>query len=182
VSGEWLIQASVLNDPITPTSMQAHEVTEYGCANIEPRRAGMALVFVQTYGRMAMEYLADAISGKFTGRPLNERAKHYADTGIVEIAYQKETVPVIWARGGDGSLFGCTYRRYSRFVTEDPVVFAWHKQVLGGNYANLLSRPLTGMCVLPADDGLSDLLYVANTDTDGANGWVEVLRPMYEDG
>lgn len=180
--GEWLIQASVLNDPITPTSIQAHQITEYGCANIEPRRCGMALVYVQTYGRMVMEYLADAFSGKFSAKHLNEQAKHFANTGILEIAYQRETAPVIWCRGGDGSLFGTTYRRVSRFVVEDPKINAWHKQVLGGNYDNLLSRPLTSMCVLPANDGLSDLLYVANTDVNGANGWIEVLRPLYEDG
>jgi len=180
-SGEWLIRASNLDDPITPTSVQAHKVTRYGCAAVEPFRAGMSLIFVQRYGQRVLEYLADTLSGRFTGRHLNEVAKHITAAGIVELAYQEEKAPVLWAIMTDGSLAGCTYRRVSRFVTEAPVFQGWHRHVIGGSYAGALVRAATSIAVIPGNDALSDLLYIATTDTSGNNGAVEVLRPLYED-
>ncbi len=180
-TGEWLISASNLNDPFTATSVSADKVTKYGSAFVEPVRTGIALIFVQRYYQRIIEYLADAFSGRFTGRHLNEKAKHITAAGIAEIVYQEEKAPIIWARMVDGTLAGCTYRRVSRFVTEAPVIEAWHRQVLGGSYAGTLVRPVSSMTVLPSDTGLSDLLYVATSDTALANGAIEVMRPIYED-
>jgi hypothetical protein len=180
-SGEWLIRSSNLDDPITPTSIQAHRVTNYGVAAVEPHRAGMSLVFVQRYGQRILEYLADTLSGRFTGKHLNEVAKHITAAGAVEMAYQEEKAPVLWVLMTDGSLAGCTYRRISRFVTENPVFQGWHRQVISSGYAGALVRLATSIVVLPNDDGLSDMLYIASTDTSGLNGAVEVLRPLYED-
>jgi hypothetical protein len=180
-SGEWLVSASTLNDPFTPTSISADKVTKYGCAFVEPVRVGMALAFVQRYGQRLIEYLADAFSGRFTGRHINEYAKHITAAGIAELAYQEEKVPTVWARMTDGALAGCTYRRVSRFVTEAPVFQGWHRQVIGGSYDAAMVRPVSSMIVLPNDDGLSDLLFVATSDTALANGAIEVLRPLYED-
>jgi len=181
ISGEWLLSASTLNDPFTPTSVSADKVTKYGCAFAEPVRVGMVLVFVQRYGQRVIEYLADAFSGKYTGRHLNEHTKHITAAGVTEICYQEEKAPIVWARMGNGTLAGCTYRRVSRFVTEAPVFEGWHRQVIGGSYAGALVRPVSSMAVLPNDDGLSDLLYVATSDTSLANGSIEVLRPLFED-
>jgi hypothetical protein len=181
-SSEWLIQASTLNDPITPTSIQVNRVTKYGCAFVEPRRIGMVLVFIQRYGQRVIEYLADAFSGRFAGRHLNEFAKHVTSAGVTEIAYQEERAPILWARMEDGTLAGCTYRRVSRFVTEAPVFQAWHRHPMGGSYAGALVRQVSSIAVLPNDDGLSDLLFVATANLAGTgDGAVEVMRPIFED-
>jgi hypothetical protein len=180
-SAEWLIHASTTSDPITPTSIQADRVTKYGCAFVEPRRVGMVLIFIQRYGQRVIEYLADAFSGRFTGRHLNEHAKHITAAGVTELAYQEEKAPILWARMTDGTLAGCTYRRTSRFVTEMPLFQGWHRHPLGGSYAGTLVRPISSMATLPSDDGLSDLLYVATSDTALANGAIEVMRPIFED-
>lgn len=132
LGGEWLIQASTLNDPLTPTSIQIHRVTKYGSANIEPRRTGMALVYVQRYRKRVLEYLSDTLSGRFTAKHLNEFALHLVPDGIEEITYQEEPVPILWARTTNGQLIGVTYRRVSRFVSETPVYNAWHRHVIGG--------------------------------------------------
>lgn len=182
LAGEWLISASTLNDPFTPTSISADKVTKYGCANVEPSRIGMVLAFVQRFGQRVLEYLgADAFSNRFVGRHINERAKHITAAGVTEMAYQEEKAPVIWVRMTDGTLAGCTYRRTNRSGAEEPAFQGWHRQVIGGSYAGALVRPVSSMVVLPNDDGLSDLLYVATSDTALANGAIEVLRPLYED-
>jgi hypothetical protein len=103
LGGEWLIQASNLADPITPMSIQANRVSKYGCANIEPRRTGISLVFVQKFTRRIMEFLSEIWTGKFVAPHLNEAAKHLTTTGIQEIAYQEELAPIIWVRNGPPS-------------------------------------------------------------------------------
>lgn len=100
LGGEWLIAASNLSDPITPTSIQAKRVTKYGCANIEPRRTGLSLVFVQKFKHRVMEFLSDVFSGRYTAPHLNEAAKHLAKFGVEELGYQEELAPVLWARTG----------------------------------------------------------------------------------
>jgi hypothetical protein len=180
LTSEWLIQASTLNDPITPTSVQMHRVTKYGCAFAEPVRVGMSLIFVQRYTRRLIEYLADTFSNKFTGRHVNEFAKHLSESGIAEIAYQEETVPIIWARMINGTLAGCTYRRVSHFVAEAPVFQAWHRHVIGGDYAGDELYPVQSIMVLPGVDDLSDSLYVVRCDLNAANSFIELLRPLYE--
>ncbi len=170
--GEWLIQASALGDPLTPTSVQAHQVTSYGSANVEPRRAGMAIAFVHRYQQRILEYLADAFSGRFSGRHLNDYAKHLATSGVAEIAYQEELTPIIWCRMTDGSLTGVTYRRVSRFVTEPPVFAGWHRHDSGTSFS------VTSICAIPQPDGLGDRLYLI-TKRPGQDYWIEMLTPIF---
>jgi hypothetical protein len=106
--GEWLIQASTLSDPITPTSIQAKRVTKYCCANIEPRRTGISLTFVQKYRRRLMELLSDVFTNRYIAPHLNETAKHLSKDGIAELGYQEELAPIIWARTGDLPATGLT--------------------------------------------------------------------------
>jgi len=100
LGGEWMIQASSNGEPITPTSIRAKRVTKYGCANIEPRRTGLSLVFVQKYRRRVMEFVTDVFSGRYSAPHLNEAAKHLTVGGVNELAYQEELAPIIWCRAG----------------------------------------------------------------------------------
>lgn len=176
IGGEWLISASNLNDPLTATSIQAHQVTRYGNASIEPVRAGMALVFVQRFRQRLMEYLSDTFSGRFSGRHFNEYSKHLTAAGVKEIAYQQEKVPIIWSNQDDGTLVGTSYRRVSHFVTEPPVMAGGHRHQIANGV-----RLVQSMCVQPNSDGLSDLLYVCTYAVGGTDYAVEVLRPIFED-
>lgn len=182
LTAEWLIASSTLNEALTPTSAKATQVTHYGSISAEPVRIGSTTIFVQRYGQRLMELLSvSAFSSRFGGRHLNENSKHLSAAGITEIAYQEEKVPVIWCRMGDGSLAGCTYRRVSPYLTEPPNIEAWHRQVLGGDYAADLQRLVVSMACQQDEDNLSDLLMVCTTDLNGAHAWVEVLRPIFED-
>ncbi len=176
LEGEWLLQASTLTDPITPTSIQVRQVTEYGCAPIEPRRCGMALIFVQRYTQRVIEYMSDTFSQKYSGRHINEYSKHITAPGVTELAYQEEKVPCIWEIMQDGSLAGTAYRRVSHFVTEPPVFAGAHRHQIGNG-----ARLVQSMTVLPNQDGLSDLLYVCTYAPGGTDYAVEALRPIFED-
>lgn len=179
---EWLV--SSVGDIMTPTTIKAMEVSAIGSAEVEPVRAGMSTIFVQTSGRTVYEYLADAVSNRFGGRPINDDAKHLVAsasdeaTGYTRLAFQKEKVPVIWAVAGGTALLGCTYRRSSRYLTEQPEFEGWHRHLI----ADGLRIPVD-VCVLPASGAKKvDLVYIA-TQYNGAGLTyaIEVLRP-FQDG
>ena len=174
LSGEWLIQASSLSDPLTPTSIQAHRVTKYGCANILPVRTGIALVFVQKFRRKLLELLTDVFTGKFIAPNLSLAAKNLMAPGVAEIAYQEELTPVVWARGDDGSLFGCTYRRVSAFTTEEPAFTGWHRHSLGSG------RSVVSISVGPSPDGKLDALFLVAKDSGGTH-YVETMTSLFDE-
>jgi hypothetical protein len=171
--GEWLVSASTLGDPITPTSIQAHQVTRYRSQAVEPAVLPMALAFPQLYGRRVLEYLSDAFTQRFTGQPLNEKARHLTSSGVIEIDYQDEPVPIVWCRTNAGGLIGCTYRRVSRFIQEKPAFYGWHEHQHGSG------GPISALCVIPAPNGsLTDLVYLGVND--GTGTWVELLTNIQE--
>lgn len=173
--GEWVIAASALNDPLTPTSVQAHKQTAYKSQNIEPVRVGQAIIFVQSFGRRVIEYTIDAFSQRFIGRHLNEYAKDLTTSGVSNLTYQEELAPVIWAVTNDGRLIGCTYRRVSHFGQEKPVFYGWHQHLLGSG------RKVHW--VTPGSDanGTEDVLMLLTEDANGVCR-LEMMLPLFDAG
>lgn len=155
--GEWVVQASAANNPLTPTSIQAHRATKYKCANIEPCVTGISTIFVQKNQRRLHEYLTDAYGKPFAPN-LNRDAKHVTKSGVEQIVSQEDLTPIVWARMGDGTLAGLTYRRISRFSTEDPIFFGWHRHPLGSG------RLVESICVGPSVSGTLDTLALVTND------------------
>lgn len=170
---ELYINASVTGDPITPTTVQVNQQSIYRAANAEPVRLGLAIAFIQAYGRRLMEYVVDVFSQRFVGRHLNVYAKDLTSAGIVKISYQEELAPVIWAVLGNGVLAGCTYRRVSQFGQEGPVFMAWHQHQLA------FGRTVLWAC--PATDyrGRQDALMLMTQDQ---RGYVclEYMQPLMD--
>jgi hypothetical protein len=173
--GEVLVHASNNNNILSPTSIQAHRMTNYGCANIEPVKTGLTTVFVQKLKRRIMEYLADAYSGKYYGPNLTEFAKHVTRYGVEEIAYQEELAPVVWLRDGNGGLSGCTYRRVRMRSEDQPDFRAWHQHTLGSD------REVESIAVGPSIDGNLDTLAIVSNDLGTSIRHVELAGTMFEE-
>lgn len=182
LSAEILLFSSNTNDPITPTNIDSRIISTIGSTSIEPVRAGMATIFAQKYGRRIVEYLADAFSGKFSERTLNEWSKHLSPSGVSLLAYQQETSPTVWSMMNNGLLTGTTYRRFSRFVNEPPNIAAAFR-VLHGR-----QRLFTSMCVVPGQNGLLDRLFIVTNDTGTTttpppnNYFIEIMQPLFDEG
>lgn len=173
-NGEWLIQASALNDPITPTSIQAHRHTKVGCFNQIPCQTPLTTVFIHKFQRELFEYFPDVFSGKLTSPVLNIFSKHLTTAGIEEIAYQSTLTPIIWARMGDGSLAGWTYRRISLFSNEEPAFVGAHRHVLGSG------RTIQSLCVSPNPALTSDTLYATTLDPVSGVYHVEIATQLLD--
>ena len=179
---EWLISASNISDPLTPTDIQAHIVTRNGASAVDPLHIGHAIVFVQTYGRRVIEVLADFYSGgKLAGRHLNEYAKHLFPSPLIETTYQREPVPVVWGIV-NGVLVGCTYRRHSNLPSQPPEIFGWHKHTHGrGN--TFLSTCSTGAYYGGGGLAVGSLDSVAAVTQDPNTGqcFVEVMTTVLDE-
>lgn len=174
-SGEQLVTASALNDPLTPTSIDVRPETTYKSQNAEPVRAGMALVFIQGLGRRVMEYVVDVFSQRSIGRHLNEFAKDLTVGGLQKVVYQEELAPVVWVVTAAGGLIGCTYRRVSHFGSEGPLFNGWHQHTLGSG------RPVSWACIASAANGLADTLALLTADAEGGYH-LETMQPLFDVG
>jgi len=172
-AGEWLVQASSNNDPLTPTSCQAKRVTKYGSANVEPVEAPFATLFVARNNKKLFEYLADVFSGKFSGINVSLTGSHLTASGIAEIRYQKELTPVLWARMNDGTLAGMTYRRESAMLSEQPAFSGWHSHALG------TGRSITSISIGPSVGGDLDTLTMVTFDSVNNIYYVELLTDLF---
>jgi hypothetical protein len=173
--GEWSIQASNLTDPITPTSIQAHRNSKYGCADVQPRRTGLSISFVQRGSLKLLEYIADVYSGKYSASNLTKRGKHLTKKGIKEIAYQEEKWPCIWALTNDGQLIGVTYRRESPFATQPASIVGWHRHTLGSG------RTVLSISSGGTEDGNTDTLTLVTQDPTTLVCYVERMHQMFDE-
>ncbi len=173
-AGEWVVQSTTLNQPLTPTTIQAHRVTKHGCANIEPKRTDLTLAVVQKYTRRVLEFFADVYSGKFSAQSLSTNSKHLTKSGISELAYQQETTPIVWVRLGNGGFMGYTYSRDSLVSSQPPKLMAAHPHSHGA------SRTIVSICMGSNDAGTLDLLTMVTRGSDGVHH-VEQLQPIFEE-
>ena len=176
--GEWLIRPSTLNEAMTARNIKAVRVTKYKSADIEPKRTGISLVFIQAFGRRVLEFLADVFTGRYVAPNLTELAKHHTQEGLVEMTYQEELTPILWFRTALGKLKGATYRRKSSTVAEAPEFIGWHQHTLGH------AREIESMTVGPNSDGTLDALAVVTNDATLAAAdqvrWVEQMTLMFD--
>jgi hypothetical protein len=179
-AGEWRIRASVLDDPITPTSIQARRVSTYGCADVQPAQPGGQTVFVQRQQRRLLAH--QQITGnRYSASNLSQNADHVSESGFAEIMWQQEPLLCVWARRTDGALVGCTYqeRQYSGYAVSKEPFNGWHRHTLAGD------RDVTSIQSGPAFDGLSDAIYMVTNqpDEDAPDfnvHWVQVLMPVFD--
>ena len=172
-AGEWLMQATTINAPLSPLNAQAHRVTKIGCANILPRRTEHTLVFVQTYLTKVKEYFADIFSGKFTAPNLLEKAAHLGGRRLAELAYQKELSPIVWARMADGSLIGASYKRDTLMTSQGPTFIGWFRRNLGSG------RVVESIATGPTASGNLETLGMITNDTGTGIRHVEFMTPNF---
>jgi hypothetical protein len=152
-NGEWNITASSFGDPLTPTSVQFHRVSTYGCANIEPEQTELTTTFVQREQQRVLNY-ANYPYGEAAGwfaDNLSENADDLCAPGVAEIRFQQEPSHFLWARCKDGSLISTTFE-HAAYGKES--YNGWHNHNIGGG------RTVTSISCGPSSDGLSTTLYV----------------------
>lgn len=143
--GEFIVQASSLDEAITPTNVKIVPHTTYGSSNVNPVRIGNAVLFVQRSGLKVREFTYTIESDGFVAPNMTILAEHITSGGVTDLAWQQETDQVVWFPRADGILLGFTYER-----AED--VVAWHRHDVGG--------VVESVATIPHWDGDQDSLWV----------------------
>lgn len=165
-SGEWRI-SSRASDLLTPNTVSARNQSYIGASPVQPQIVNTNLIYVAARGGHLRELsYNDAAAGYITG-DMCLRATHlFNQYEIVDLAYSKSPVPIIWAVSSSGLLLSLTY------VPEEKVG-AWAKHETDGFFESC--------CVV--SEGDEDVLYVVVRRT--INGstvrYIERMNEMYVD-
>ncbi len=134
--GIWRIGASTSGDPLTQTNITAKKHITLGAKDVDPQIVTDSILWV-TRGGATLRQLAYSFEvDKFIAPDLTRIAKHItlgdtrALSGITDMDFQQEPLPILWAVRADGQLLGLTYE------TQE-LVFAWFRIVTDGLFESV---------------------------------------------
>ena len=153
--GEFSVSSGGTSETLTPTNIQIRRQSNYGGSTVQPFTIGSAVLFVQRGERKLRELVYDFDTDSYFAPDLTLLSEHLTTGLIKEIAWQQEPDGILWARLGDGSLIGLTYRR-------EEEVIAWHKHTIGG------SGFIESIISLPSRSGEDELYMIVKRTINGA--------------
>lgn len=127
---------------ITPTNINVRSQSIYGSAQPRPVRVGNELIFPQRAAKKLRSMAYDFNTDSFRSQNLTRLAAHITESGIVDIAFQAEPVPIVWMVRADGVLVSMTYDR-------DENVCGFARHTTDGLFKSV--------CCIPGEDG--DVLF-----------------------
>lgn len=166
VGGEWAITPSVQVEAISPTNINAKQVTFYGSAAVAPVVIGKSVLFLNRSSKKLREMSYYFEVDGFQSPDRTVLAEHITGTtGIKQIAYQKDPHPIVWCVRNDGVLVGMTYTR-----EEGQLIVGWHRHIIGGfSDAAGSDAIVESVAVIPSPDGnREDLWMVVKRYVNGA--------------
>lgn len=179
VGSEWVVRPASATEALTPTNIQAKPATKNGSSNLQGMRIGRASVFLQRAKRKIRELTYFYEVDGFQAPDLTEIAEHVTETGIVQMAYQKEPQGIIWCVREDGVLAAMTYER-----SMDGLRASWHRHIIGGySDAANSNAVVESVAVIPSPDGTRDevWLVVRRRINGGTKRYIEYITKFFED-
>ena len=177
VGGEWILRPSDTGAVTTPANVQSKRSSAYGSGNLEPVRAGRAILFVQRALRKLRELAYVFEDDGFRAPDLTIVSEHVTRTGIVEVAYQTEPQSLVWMCLTNGTLVCLTYDR-------DQKVVGWSRHIVGGTSdAGTTQAKVESVAVIPNTAGTADELYIVvkRWINGSAVRYIEYLKPHWEE-
>lgn len=153
--GEFSVSSGGTSEPLTPTNIQIRRQSNYGGSTVQPFTIGSAVLFVQRAERKLRELVYDFDTDSYFAPDLTLLSEHLTEGLIKEVAWQQEPDGILWARLGDGSLIGLTYRR-------EEEVIAWHRHTIAG------SGFIESLISLPSRSGEDELYMIVKRTINGA--------------
>lgn len=124
-AGEWAVNSRSVEKALTPTTIHARQQSAYGSQYLRAQLVGEVVIFVQRKGRELHELVYSYEVEKFVAPDLTLLAEHVTEGGVVDMALQKDPMPILWVVTGNGQLAGLTYDREQN-------VIGWHRHPTQG--------------------------------------------------
>lgn len=142
-SAEFRI-TSVNTDALTPSSISVKPQSYIGASNVTPVIVNSNLLYAAARGGHLREVAYSRDAGGYASGDLSLRSIHlFDDFEMVDMAYAKAPLPLLWAVSSSGKLLGLTY-------VPEQQVGAWHQHDTDGAFES---------CAVVAE-GREDVLYV----------------------
>lgn len=166
-AAEWRISSGNV-DAITPSNVSVLPQSYVGANNVPPVVIANNLVYCANRGGHVREMAYQWQANGYVSGDLCLRAPHLFDNlNIVDMAYAKAPVPIIWCVSSSGALLGLTY-------IPEQQIGGWHRHdTIGGTFESC--------CVVP--EGNTDILYlVVNRTINGSQvSYIEAMQPRLFD-
>lgn len=142
-SAEWRV-TSQNSDAITPTTINVVPQSYVGASNVQPQIVNNTAIYCAARGGHIRELAYNWQASGFLTGDLSLRAPHLFDGfDVVDMAYAKAPIPLVWFVSSSGKLLGLTY-------VPEQQVGAWHQHDTDGVFES---------CAVVAE-GMEDVLYV----------------------
>jgi hypothetical protein len=178
-SSEWVVAASTTQVALTPTNVNAKQITNYGGTNVPPVRIGKSTLFVQRTKRKVREMTYQFTLGTFQAPDISLVSEHLTKSGIKQMAVQLAPQSTVWLVTNDGVLVGIIYDK-------DQDVVGWHRHQLGGFSDVAQTQPpvVESIGVIPNTNiDRDDLWVVVRRTINGSTvRTVELMQKFWEDG
>jgi hypothetical protein len=108
-SAEWRA-TSINSDAITPTSISVKPQSYVGASNVQPLIVNNNIIYGAARGGHLREMAYNSQAGGYITGDLSLRCPHLFDNlTVVDLAYAKAPIPMVWAVSSNGKLLGLTY-------------------------------------------------------------------------
>ena len=131
---EWTISSNKLGTPITPTNFLIEPATTYGSSRRQPIKTNNVILFIDFVKRKIREFTL--LEGQYVAPDLTELSEHITESGIKDIAFQKNPDEILWTTLDDGSFLSLVYERENNVV-------AWSPHPTTGEVQSVAVNPAT---------------------------------------
>lgn len=123
--GEWRLRSSSDQKPLTPTTVDADQQSEWGSEYVQALAVNDAVLFVERKGKILREIGYQLDRDKWVSANMTQLSEHVTQGRIVNIARQKDPISTVWVVCADGTLSAMTYDREQN-------VIGWHRHPTQG--------------------------------------------------
>lgn len=105
---EFVIKASG-DASVTPTDVNVKARTNWGSENIQPVVLGSMIHFIQAKGGKVRNFYYDYYTDMYKAADVSLYSEHLLESGIIDVANQKNPDNVLWCLRKDGKVAGMVY-------------------------------------------------------------------------
>lgn len=158
-NAEYVLRQAAASQPLGPGNTALVKQDERGGTAMRPEMLGGRPIFQQR-GKRKLLHMMENSYGRYVPDDMLRYADHFGNSALVEVAWQREPLQLLWAVRADGELVCADY------LPEESVLGWWHRPLGGGLLAE-------SICSITAPDGLSDQLWISASN--GTDRFVMVL-------
>ena len=168
--GIWKMGATDTREPITATNIITDKILNNPSKDIEPEIANESILFIGKSGYTVRKITYDYYSDSWQPTEMTRLAKHItqgdskSESGIVDMDFQNEPNPTLWAVRADGTMICLLYD------TQDNI-FAWYRIVTDGYFESV--------AIITNEDEEDQIWVVVRRTIDGDEvRYIEFFKPI----